>query len=514
MNGIIHAPIKRGRGLAMGVTAALAGMLLIAVPAGAASAVEGAPGEDSVTTVETDVTPAEADVTDETGADAADQESEGATAPDPAEAAQAELEARAAEVPAAQAPASGADAPVAEAVATHTVSGNFKFGSMTLAQKKSIRVYLSEPNKPGKGYKVGDGLTLNTTTGAWSIAKVPAALYNITVYVDEAVSEYFPPVYMNGYKEYLDLRYGPKKVETIDTNLGAIRVGLVSPYTDAGRYKLYAINSSGVAKDVTNTVFAGDSSSSYPLRIHSLLLAPGSYKLRADLPNGIKIYYNGQPFGTEQASGAKSFTVTQLKQDRVSDLDLRNFSDVPASAKFYDDIEWLANEGITTGVNQPNGTLKFLPKDTVSREAMVAFLFRLDPTSGSYKAPSKSPFTDVKPGHKFYKQIMWAYDNKVTTGTLQPNGSRKFLPSDRITREAMAAFMYRQYKADISTKPGGQKLVDVPKGHKFYKEITWMSSNGITTGVKQPNGSLAFEPKDRTSREATAAFLHRAEVKK
>ena len=497
----------------MSVTATLAGMLLIAVPAGAANAVDGAPAEDSVTAVET-VETVEAPAEGEAGAEAAaDPVTE--SAPAPADTAQAELAQRAAEVPTAQTPAAGTDAPGAEAAATYTVNGKFKFGSMTLAQKKSIQVYLSEPSKPGKGYKVGDGLTLNTTTGAWSIAKVPAALYNVTVYVDEAVSEYFPPVYMNGYKEYLDLRYGPQTVETIDTNLGAIRVGVVSPYTDTGRYKLYAINTSTNNRvDVTNTVFAGDSSSSYPLRIHSLLLAPGSYNLRADLPNGIKIYYNGQPFGTEQASGAKSFTVTQLKQDRVSDLDLRNFSDVPASAKFYDDIEWLANEGITTGVNQADGTLKFLPKDSVSREAMVAFLFRLDPNAAKYKAPKTSPFTDVKPGHKFYKQIMWAYDNNVTTGIKQANGKRKFAPGDRISREAMAAFMYRQYKNEIPTQSGAKKLSDVPKGHKFYKEITWMSSNGITTGVKQPNGSLAFAPKDRTSREATAAFLHRAEVKK
>ena len=513
MSGMNHGPVKRGRSLAMGVTAALAGMLLIAVPAGAASAVEGSAVEEVVTEVETplegtDGETAPAVVDGETGAEEA-----GA---DPA--AEAEAGKQNSDDASTQAPgeAETQEGSRAATVATHRITGTFTFGSMTSAQKKAIRVYISPPNAPGKEYTVGgkNKLNLNESTGAWSVSNITPGLYNVTIYPDKSGAAGLPPIYMNT-DGYIDLRKTSYKIEKpIKVNVGAIRIGLVSPYTSAGKYQLFAINAAGKATNVTATVFAGDSSPNYPLRLHSVVLAPGTYKLRADLPNGIKVYYNGQPFGTERASEAKSIKVGLLKQTNAKTLDLRDFSDVPASAKFSKDIQWLANEGVTTGVNQPNGTLKFLPKDTVSREAMVAFLFRLDPKSGSYKVKGKSPFTDVKPGHKFYKQIMWAYENKVTTGTKQPDGSLKFEPGKRITREAMAAFMYRHYKSEISTKPGGKKLVDVSKGHKFYKEIAWMSSNGITTGVKQPNGSLAFEPKAGTSREATAAFLHRAEIKK
>jgi len=48
------------------------------------------------------------------------------------------------------------------------------------------------------------------------------------------------------------------------------------------------------------------------------------------------------------------------------------FPDVPEDNVFIDDIEWLAEKGITTGDNEGN----FRPKDPVRREHMAAFLRR------------------------------------------------------------------------------------------------------------------------------------------
>lgn len=190
-----------------------------------------------------------------------------------------------------------------------------------------------------------------------------------------------------------------------------------------------------------------------------------------------------------------------------------SFTDVPHGHKFYKQISWLAAQKITTGVRQKNGTLKFLPSDSVTREAMIAFLYR---TSGvkNYAPKGKSPFIDVKSGDKFYTEIMWAYETTVTTGNKLANGQRSFAPKEPITREAMAAFMYRQYKNKISAGSASMKFTDVPVHHTFAKEIKWMAATSITTGTKQPNGTVKFNPKAATSREAAAAFLYRAELKK
>ena len=60
------------------------------------------------------------------------------------------------------------------------------------------------------------------------------------------------------------------------------------------------------------------------------------------------------------------------------------FDDVPNSNVFHDDIEWLADSGVTKGCNPPANT-RFCPKDEVTREQMAAFMHRLE-TEGVFLA--------------------------------------------------------------------------------------------------------------------------------
>src|SRR5450756_605302 len=51
------------------------------------------------------------------------------------------------------------------------------------------------------------------------------------------------------------------------------------------------------------------------------------------------------------------------------------FADVAPGAPFFDDIQWLYDQGISTGTDMGNGTFQFRPAESVSREAMAAFLY-------------------------------------------------------------------------------------------------------------------------------------------
>ena len=51
------------------------------------------------------------------------------------------------------------------------------------------------------------------------------------------------------------------------------------------------------------------------------------------------------------------------------------FTDVPTSNIFHDDISWLSNAGVTKGCNL--GGTEYCPKDFVTREQMAAFMHRL-----------------------------------------------------------------------------------------------------------------------------------------
>jgi hypothetical protein len=91
----------------------------------------------------------------------------------------------------------------------------------------------------------------------------------------------------------------------------------------------------------------------------------------------------------------------------------------------------------------------------------------------------------------------------------QASGKPKFLPKAKISREAMAAFMYRFAGSPKHSVPSTSAFADLKKGDKFFAEIHWMKTAGITTGVQQPSGKPAFQPKNSVTREAMAAFIYR-----
>lgn len=172
------------------------------------------------------------------------------------------------------------------------------------------------------------------------------------------------------------------------------------------------------------------------------------------------------------------------------------FDDVPRKHQFHADISWLAGNGITTGYSDGN----FRPREAVSREAFAAFLYRL---AGKPRIafPTKSPFKDVKTSDQFYQEIVWLSQQGITTGWADGT----FRPKDKISREAVAAFLYRYEGKPSFSPPSKSPFKDMRPSSKFFKEVTWLSKTGMTTGFA--DGS--FRPKANVSREAIAAFLHR-----
>lgn len=57
--------------------------------------------------------------------------------------------------------------------------------------------------------------------------------------------------------------------------------------------------------------------------------------------------------------------------------DMARFTDVPEGHPFYHDIEWMAEQGITRGIPNPDGTLRYEPDAATTRAQMAAFMRRL-----------------------------------------------------------------------------------------------------------------------------------------
>lgn len=113
-------------------------------------------------------------------------------------------------------------------------------------------------------------------------------------------------------------------------------------------------------------------------------------------------------------------------------------------------------------------------------------------------------FNDIGPADLLYEPVEWLAYNEITTGYADGG----FHPSGLVSREAMAAFLYR-WDTGIGTipacEPGARMFTDVPASNQFCGAIEWLADSGITTGY--PDGT--FRPSQPVSREATVAFLYR-----
>jgi len=176
-----------------------------------------------------------------------------------------------------------------------------------------------------------------------------------------------------------------------------------------------------------------------------------------------------------------------------------SFSDVPQGAPFAKEIEWLAGQGISTGYS--DGT--FRPHLPITRDAMAAFMYRLA-GEPAFTAPAKSPFRDVTPRTKFYKEITWLAKRGISTG--YADGT--YRPFEPVKRDAMAAFLYRLAGKPSYTAPRWSPFADISPTSKFYKEMTWLAQTGISRGWSSNN---TYRPQWNIARDAMAAFMYRFE---
>jgi hypothetical protein len=184
------------------------------------------------------------------------------------------------------------------------------------------------------------------------------------------------------------------------------------------------------------------------------------------------------------------------------------FADVPAGGQFSTEISWMAAAGISTGWTEADGSKTFRPLSPVNRDAMAAFMYRLA-GKPAFTPPATSPFADVPTSSQFYKEITWLADKGVSTGWTEADGSKTYRPLQAVNRDAMAAFMYRLAGKPAFTPPATSPFADVPTSSQFYKEITWLAAQGISTGWTEGNGSKTFRPLNAVNRDAMAAFMYR-----
>ena len=195
---------------------------------------------------------------------------------------------------------------------------------------------------------------------------------------------------------------------------------------------------------------------------------------------------------------ANPFYGTQLwrRANTVTDDGFVNpFVDVNEGDFFYDSVMWAVQEGITSGTTPTT----FSPGDACVRAQALTFLWR---AMGSPEPETtENPFTDVKESDYFYKSVLWAVENGITSGVSET----EFAPGAVCKRAHVVTFLYKAL-GEPEIRSTENPFTDVKEGDFYYAPVLWAVENGITEGV----AADAFAPGNDCLRAHVVTFLYKA----
>ncbi len=170
--------------------------------------------------------------------------------------------------------------------------------------------------------------------------------------------------------------------------------------------------------------------------------------------------------------------------------DVTNMSDF-----WYAPTNYLTAKGVVKGyANQT----EFRPANDCTRAQMITFLYRLQ---GEPKTKSTTcKFTDVKSTEYFYKPVIWAVEQGITTVP----SDKKFNPQTVCTRAMTVTFLWRM-AGKPEPKTTKNPFPDVEKTDYFYKATLWASEMKILAGL--PDGT--FQPQGKCLRRQMVTFLYK-----
>lgn len=185
-----------------------------------------------------------------------------------------------------------------------------------------------------------------------------------------------------------------------------------------------------------------------------------------------------------------------------SALNVSVFTDVKLNDFFRESVNWAVEKGITTGATATT----FAPNDTCTRAQAVTFLWR---AAGEPEASAETAvaFTDVDTEAYYYKAILWAVENGITTGT----SDTTFSPNATCTRTQIVTFLYRFAVAsglDVSVGEDTNILsyVDALEIPEYaMTAFQWAVGEGVMQGS---DGNLL--PNAACTRGQMVTFLYRA----
>lgn len=226
-------------------------------------------------------------------------------------------------------------------------------------------------------------------------------------------------------------------------------------------------------------------------KLDKLTVTDGSGKSVSTVKKSDTVYTFTMP------ASAVTVGVSYAKADETPSK--TTFNDVSANDWFASAVDYVTGKGMMNGT----AANTFSPKANTTRGMVVTVLYRLE----NQPSTSAASFTDVASGAYYANAVAWANANGIVSGY----GSGKFGPNDKVTREQLAAILYRyaQYKKyDVSVGEDTNILSynDAQSISSYaIPAIQWACGAGVVTGK---SGSK-LDPKGNATRAEVAVMLMR-----
>lgn len=183
---------------------------------------------------------------------------------------------------------------------------------------------------------------------------------------------------------------------------------------------------------------------------------------------------------TIQITAATTFVAQyeKLEQSGTGTSVTNPFADLNEKDWFYTSVITAYSRGLMNGVS----TTEFNPNGDVTRAMFVTVLYRME---GSPENDGNKKFGDVEVGSWYDKAVAWASANGIVNGV----SDTEFAPNNKITREQMAAMVYRYAsykKADMTVTKDLSSYTDLASVSEYALEpMKWVCGMGIINGMTE-----------------------------
>ena len=196
---------------------------------------------------------------------------------------------------------------------------------------------------------------------------------------------------------------------------------------------------------------------------------------------------------TFQMPGSKVTVEASFAKDGTVQKPDTRFDDVAKSAWYYNAVEYVAENGIMSGVS----AREFAPNAGFSRAMLAQTLYAM---SGKPAVKAESTFADVAANAWYADAVNWAAEKGYVSGV----GDGKFAPDASVTREQMALILYRYAGSPDASGMAQKEFTDSSSVSAYAVDaIRWAVHEGLISGME--NNTLA--PQGTATRAQVAQIL-------